>query len=92
MRYIREISYVALCYNGSKFTVRGYMDIKGTSDVTLYYSGSKFTVRGYVDSDFLWDLEKRKSTIGYVFTPAGGIVSWVSKLQTVVALSTIEAE
>ncbi|KAH9735931.1 hypothetical protein KPL71_017911 [Citrus sinensis] len=66
--------------------------IKGTSDVALCYGGSEFTVRGYVDSDFAGDLDKRKSTTGYVFTLAGAAVSWVSKLQTVVALSTIEAE
>ncbi|KAH9800564.1 hypothetical protein KPL71_000708 [Citrus sinensis] len=66
--------------------------IRGTSDVALCYEGSEFTVRGYVDSDFAGDLDKRKSTTGYVFTLAGAAVSWVSKLQTVVALSTTEAE
>ncbi|KAH9663295.1 hypothetical protein KPL70_019630 [Citrus sinensis] len=66
--------------------------IRGTSDVALCYGGSEFTVRGYVDLDFAGDLDKRKSTTGYVFTLAGAAVSWVSKLQTVVALSTTEAE
>ncbi|KAH9760757.1 Integrase catalytic domain-containing protein [Citrus sinensis] len=66
--------------------------IRGTSDVALCYGGSEFTVRGCVDSDFARDLDKRKSTTGYVFTLAGAAVSWVSKLQTVVALSTTEAE
>ena len=66
--------------------------IRGTSDAALCYGGSDLTVRGYVDSDFAGDLDKRKSTTGYVFTLAGGAVSWVSKLQTVVALSTTEAE
>ncbi|KAH9754149.1 Integrase catalytic domain-containing protein [Citrus sinensis] len=65
--------------------------IRGTSDVALCYGGSEFTVRDYVDSDFTGDLDKRKSTTGYVFTLAGAAVSWVSKLQTVVALSTTEA-
>lgn len=66
--------------------------IRGTSDAALCYGGSEFTVKGYVDSDFAGDLNKSKSTTGYVFTLAGGAVSWVSKLQTVVALSTTEAE
>ena len=66
--------------------------IIGTLDVALCYGGLEFTVRGYVDSDFVGDLDKRKSTTGYVFTLAGAAVSWVSKLQTVVALSTTEAE
>ena len=41
--------------------------IKGTSDVALCYEGSEFTVRGYMDSNFVGDLDKRKSTTGYVF-------------------------
>ncbi|KAH9699504.1 hypothetical protein KPL71_024380 [Citrus sinensis] len=66
--------------------------IRGTSDVALCYGGSEFTVRGYVDSNFTRDVDKRKSTTGYVFTLARGAVSWVSKLQTVVVLSTTEVE
>eukprot|EP00253_Pinus_taeda_P023901 PITA_23901 len=38
------------------------------------------------------DLDKRRSTSGYVFTLAGGAISWMSKLQNIVALSTTEAE
>ena len=38
------------------------------------------------------DRDNRRSTIGYVFTIGGKTVSWVSKLQSVVALSTMEAE
>uniref|UniRef100_A0A2N9HLU0 Uncharacterized protein n=1 Tax=Fagus sylvatica TaxID=28930 RepID=A0A2N9HLU0_FAGSY len=66
--------------------------VKGTSNVALCYGGSDFTVRGYVDSDYAGDLDKSKSTSGYVFTLAGGAVSWVSKLQSIVATSTTEAE
>ena len=32
---------------------------------------------GYVDSDFAGDLDKRRSTSGYVFTLAGGAISWM---------------
>ena len=66
--------------------------IKGTSDVALCYGGSDFIVRGYVNSDYAGDLDKSKSTTGYVFILAGSTVSWVSKLQSVVAMSTTEAE
>ena len=65
--------------------------IKGTSDVALCYGGLDFIVRGYVDSDYAGDLDRSKSTTGYVFTLTGGAVSWVSKLQSVVANSTTEA-
>ncbi|GKB86563.1 retrovirus-related pol polyprotein from transposon TNT 1-94 [Tanacetum coccineum] len=66
--------------------------IKGTSDVALCYGESGLTVKGYVDSDYAGDLDGSKSTTGYVFTLSGGTVSWVSKLQSVVAMSTTEAE
>eukprot|EP00253_Pinus_taeda_P003687 PITA_03687 len=36
--------------------------------------------------------DNRRSTTGYVFTIGGTTVIWVSKLQSIVALSTIEAE
>ncbi|GJY96432.1 retrovirus-related pol polyprotein from transposon TNT 1-94 [Tanacetum coccineum] len=66
--------------------------IKGTSDVALCFGDSDLIVKGYVDSDYAGDLDGSKSTTGYVFTLSGGIVSWVSKLQSVVAMSTTEAE
>ncbi|GMJ14768.1 hypothetical protein HRI_005146000 [Hibiscus trionum] len=66
--------------------------IKGTLNVALCYGGSDFLISGYVDSDYAGDLDKSKSTTGYVFTIVGGAVSWVSKLQSVVATSTTEAE
>ncbi|GJZ97201.1 hypothetical protein Tco_0669654 [Tanacetum coccineum] len=47
---------------------------------------------GYVDSDYAGDLDGSKSTTGYVFTLSGGTISWVLKLQSVVAMSTTEVE
>jgi hypothetical protein len=38
------------------------------------------------------DKDSRRSTTGYVFTIGGTIVSWISKLQKVVALSTTKVE
>ncbi|XP_028079579.1 enolase 2-like [Camellia sinensis] len=43
-------------------------------------------------SDYAGDLDKRRSTTGYLFTLAKGPVSWRSTLQSTVALSTTEAE
>jgi hypothetical protein len=42
-------------------------------------------VCGYVDSNFVGDLDKRRSTSGYVFTLAGGPICWMSKLQNTIA-------
>ena len=49
-------------------------------------------VVGYCVLDYAGDLHKRRSTIGYVFTLAKALVSWKSTLQSIVALSTMEAE
>ena len=38
------------------------------------------------------DVDTSRSTSGYVMTYAGGAVSWQSRLQKTVALSTTEAE
>ncbi|KAH9733924.1 retrovirus-related pol polyprotein from transposon TNT 1-94-like protein [Citrus sinensis] len=47
---------------------------------------------GYCDSDFAGDLDKRRSTTGYVFTLGGGPVTWRSILQSTIVLSTTEAK
>ena len=46
----------------------------------------------FVDADWARDLDQRRYTSGYVFNLFGGAVSWMSKKQSVVALSTTEAE
>ena len=50
------------------------------------------SVVGYVDSDYVGDMDDRRSTTGYVFTLAGGPICWKSTVQSIVALSTTEAE
>ena len=47
---------------------------------------------GFVDVDSARDLDQRRSTSGYVFNLFGGVVTWMSKKQSVVALSTTEVE
>ncbi|KAH9790306.1 Integrase catalytic domain-containing protein [Citrus sinensis] len=69
--------------------------IQKTMDVGLLFERDDTLgqgVIGYVDSDYAGDLDKRRSTTGYVFTFAGGPISWKSTLQSTVALSTTEAE
>ena len=66
--------------------------LKGSSNKYLCFGGSDSILKGYTDTDMAGDLDGRKSTSGIVFTFAGGVVSWQSKLQKCVALSTTEAE
>jgi phosphoribosyl-AMP cyclohydrolase len=49
-------------------------------------------IHGFVDADWARDMDRRRSTSGYVFNLFGGEISWMSKRQAVVALSTTEAE
>ena len=49
-------------------------------------------VSGYVDSDFAGCEDSRKSTTGWIFTLAGGPISWSSRRQQTVVQSTIDAE
>ncbi|GJS32085.1 retrovirus-related pol polyprotein from transposon TNT 1-94 [Tanacetum coccineum] len=60
--------------------------------VSWYMAESDLIVTGYVDFDYTGDLDGSKLTTGYMFTLSGRTVSWVSKLQSVVEMSTTEAE
>lgn len=51
----------------------------------------KTNLTGYSDADWAADLDERKSTTGYVFTLNGGAISWSSKKQPTIALSSTEA-
>ena len=66
--------------------------LKGTTNKALCFGGSNISLQGYVDADMAGDRDNRRSTTGYVFTVGGTAVSWVSKIQSVVALLTTEAE
>ena len=67
--------------------------IKGTLTYGIFYKqGGNKELLAYTDSDYAGDLEDRKSTSGFSFLLSSGAVSWSSKKQPVVTLSTTEAE
>lgn len=66
--------------------------LRGTSKLCLCFGSSKPVLVGYTDADMAGDVDSRKSTSGYLIAFAKGAVSWQSKLQKCVALSTTEAE
>ena len=49
-------------------------------DVGLVYQRFEKSHSGYVSSDYACDLDKPRSTTGYVFTLVSGPVSWRSML------------
>ena len=68
--------------------------LKGTSSVGIGFTKhcDELKLEGYSDSDWAGDIDTRRSTTGYIFTLAGGPISWSSKRQHTVALSSTEAE
>ena len=70
--------------------------LKGTEQLGLRFSGGGVDepnmLFGYSDADWAGDAATRRSTTGYVFIINSAAVSWNSKLQPTVALSTAEAE
>ena len=66
--------------------------MRGTADRGIKFSGTDLNLSGYSDADWAGDLDSRRSTTGYAIYAAGGPIAWQSKLQTTVAVSTMEAE
>ena len=71
--------------------VIGY--IKNTLNYGLTYSrDAEFSLHAYIDADYGGCRDTCRSTSGHIFIMAGRPVTWASKRQTMVALSTVEAE
>ena len=67
--------------------------LKGSKQRGITYGGKKeLKIQGYSNSDWAGDKKSRKSTSKYIFMLNGGPVSWCSKRQSTVALSSTEAE
>ena len=65
----------------------------GTQDIGLWYPAKcSLDLVAYTDLDFVGSRLDRKSTSGYCQFLVGCLVSWASKKQHSVALSTTEAE
>lgn len=72
--------------------------VKGTINFGIVFQRQKCSnsntckLVGYTDSDYSGDSNDRKSTTGYVFViRSGAVISWCSRKQPVVSLSTTEA-
>ena len=66
--------------------------LQGSKGMGLKFGKGDEIVKGYCDADYATDTAERKSTTGYVYLLNGAAVSWSSKRQGVVAMSTTEAE
>ncbi|KAH9764272.1 hypothetical protein KPL70_001465 [Citrus sinensis] len=88
--YMREIPYSSAVGSIMYAMVCTRPDL--AHGVGVISSGASPEVAGFVDSDYAADKDRRRSITGFVFTMCGGAISWKSSLQSVVALSTTEAE
>ena len=66
--------------------------LKGITDYMLYYQVPDQRLVGYNEADWGRDPDGCKSTSGYTFLLNDGAITWCSKKQTCIALSTMEAE
>ncbi|XP_035838153.1 uncharacterized mitochondrial protein AtMg00810-like [Helianthus annuus] len=66
-----------------KYTIGFELDFKRESRIKL---------KGFCDTDYARDLDERRSRSAYVFFIGDSVVSWCSKHQPIVSLSTTEAE
>ena len=62
--------------------VKGAMQyLHDSKDMCICFGGKDASVVGYTDANYARDLDKRRSTSGYVFTFTGDVVSWSSRRQ-----------
>ncbi|KAJ9535625.1 hypothetical protein OSB04_un001231 [Centaurea solstitialis] len=76
-----------------KAVKRIFRYLKGTVNLGLWYpKGSSYELTGYTDADHGGCKLDRKSTTGHIQFLGDKLVSWASKKQNCVSLSTAEAE
>ena len=72
---------------------RVFKYLKGTTNLCLCYRKSReYKLLCNCDADFTGDKIERKSTSGSFQFPGDNLISWSSKRQSTIALSTAEAE
>lgn len=91
---VSVISKFCSCPNETHMTAakRVLKYLKRTMTLKLKFEQSGQGLECYSDADWAGDHDDRHSTTGNLSLLAGASVSWISKKQSVVALSTAEAE
>ena len=66
--------------------------VASTREQGIMFGRAPGIVLGYCDADYAGDLDNRRSTTGFLYLLHGGAITWLSKRQPTVAVSTTEAE
>ncbi|CAB1108124.1 unnamed protein product [Ectocarpus sp. CCAP 1310/34] len=66
--------------------------LRGNSVLPIVYKRGQFRLAAFTDSSFGANPDNGRSTTGYLFFLAGGLISYGAKTQTLTAQSTVEAE
>ena len=66
--------------------------LRGTITYGLRYTAGDVRLFGYTDADWAGNVDDRKSTSGCCFSLGSASISWMSRKQKSVALSTTEAK
>lgn len=64
----------------------------GTQNLNMHWQKEVSNLKGYFDAAYMDNTFDRHSTIGYMFFYKSSLISWASKKQHTIALSTTEAE
>lgn len=91
---VSYLSQFGTCYDSTHWTAakRVLRYLKGSLKLGLKYRRTGDPVKGYVDADWANCPVDRKSYTGHTFVLGGTPVSWESRKQRTVALSSTEAE
>ncbi|KAJ7517739.1 hypothetical protein O6H91_21G038800 [Diphasiastrum complanatum] len=86
----QSMQYPLVCHWKNAKRVLRY--ISATKNFGILYDGSNLALRAYSDADFVGDKVDRRSTSAFVTFLCNGIVSWLSKKQDTISLSSTESE
>ena len=79
-------------HRACKALVRVLIYLRTTQSLGIQFKDDFLNLFAYSDADWAGDLDTRRSTTNYVIYAAGGPIAWQSKLQSTIAVSTMEAE
>lgn len=91
---VNSLSQYNTCYSKEHWIAakRILRYIKGTLEYGIVFRKTGAELQGFVDAEWGSCIDDRRSYTGYVFMFAGAAISWESRKQRTVALSSMQAE